>query len=218
MTSLPEYEGRATKGGRIDQLVLRDFLENEYKMHFEAERIAASAIRAIAPSVAEVMRTAARLLVRAIAACPEELFALEWRDLERVLYETLDGLGYEVILTRPGKDGGYDLQVVHRRQDGGIETYLIEVKHWALPAKVGTGEFEYLIEVVLREGASGGLLLSTSGFRPSLLRSRTRIRRKEVRLGSAPKIIQLCRSYEQVDGGPWIARSVGPDMLFQDTF
>jgi hypothetical protein len=217
VTILPEYAGPRIQGARIDQLVLQEFLEHEYEMHFEAERIAASAIRAAVPSAVEVMRTATRLLVRTIAACPNELFELEWRDVERVLHEILDRLGYDVTLTRPGKDGGYDLKVVHRRPDGDTETYLLEVKHWAKPAKVGTRVYEGFLEVVLREGAARGLLLSTSGFRPSLLRSQTRISRQGVRLGGAPKIIQLCKSYEQIDDGPWIARPVGPDLLFRDT-
>jgi hypothetical protein len=43
-------------------------------------------------------------LVRQIAAHPQELAAVEWRDLERLLFEVFDALGYRADLTRPAKD------------------------------------------------------------------------------------------------------------------
>lgn len=79
-------------------------------------------------SVAAIVGSFSRALALALARSPEALADVEWRDLERVLAEVCNGLGFRTTLTRHAKDGGFDLEV---EADGG--RYLIEVKHWSAP-------------------------------------------------------------------------------------
>lgn len=118
-----------------------------------------------------ILRDYARQLARSIARFPHELARMEWRDLERMLREVLEGIGFDVELTRASKDGGYDLKIVHRLADDEPRVYLVEVKHWAEPDRPGEPEYRRLVEVVWRERAEKGLLLSTSGFRPEWTRT-----------------------------------------------
>jgi hypothetical protein len=58
----------------------------------------------------QIIRHAMRDLALAIAKQPDRLKDIEWRDLERVLREAFEGLGFDTELTRSGKDGGFDLE------------------------------------------------------------------------------------------------------------
>lgn len=58
-----------------------------------------------------IIRTAMKAIARMIAKHPISLQAVEWRDLERVLREVFESLGFTVELTRSGKDGGFDLKL-----------------------------------------------------------------------------------------------------------
>jgi hypothetical protein len=103
-----------------------------------------------------------RQLALAIADKPEVLWRVEWRELEKVLRQAFDGIGYETTLTRPAKDGGFDLELT--AWDGGMRhTYVVEVKHWK-EKRPGSGELRKLISVTASKKATGGLLLSSSGF------------------------------------------------------
>lgn len=89
-------------------------------------------------SSAAIIRVAMRALARRIATFPAELQMLEWRDLERVLREVFEGIGFATHLTRHGKDGGFDLELSAQTEQG-KKSYLVEVKHWTTqkPGVVG---------------------------------------------------------------------------------
>jgi hypothetical protein len=97
--------------------------------------------------VAKLLRRAMQGLASIIAAQPQELINVEWRDLERLLFEVFEGLGFDTTLTRPAKDGGFDLRLV---ADG--FTYFVEVKHWAERSKVGEGIVSRFTEFVISNG------------------------------------------------------------------
>lgn len=78
-----------------------------------------------------IVRTAMKEVARHLAECPEILYRVEWRDLERLLREVFEGIGFGTELTRSGKDGGFDLRLTFD-EDGHRRVYLVEVKHWAL--------------------------------------------------------------------------------------
>jgi hypothetical protein len=61
--------------------------------------------------VGAIARRFMRELVKQIAASPWELAAVEWRDLERLLFEVFVALGFNAKLTRSSKDGGYDFRL-----------------------------------------------------------------------------------------------------------
>jgi hypothetical protein len=66
-------------------------------------------------------------------------------------------------LTRPGKDGGFDLEL-SSTEGGQKRVYLVEVKHWT-DQKPGPAHLKKIISVTASKRADGGLLLSTSDDR-----------------------------------------------------
>jgi restriction endonuclease Mrr len=109
-----------------------------------------------------IVRGAMRDLALLIAKYPETLANIEWRELEKVLRETFEGIGFDTKLTRPGKDGGFDLEL-SSTEGGQKRVYLVEVKHWT-DQKPGPTHLKKFISVTASKRADGGLLLSTSGF------------------------------------------------------
>lgn len=163
--------------------------------------------------LAGAVRVFSRALALALAQSPGALAEIEWRDLERVLAEVCEGLGFRTILTRSGKDGGFDLEV---EADG--ERYLIEVKHWSAPSLVGAGLISQFAEVVVSQSAARGLLLSSSGFRPAVLAERLEVTPQKVALGDGHKIIGLCQRYARATGMLWQPETDLAEFLFEGTF
>ena len=151
-----------------------------------------------------------RELARRIAARPSELATIEWRDLERLLFEVFDALGYKAVLTRPAKDGGYDL----RLEAKGF-VYFVEVKHWSERSKVGAGIVDRFTEIVVAKGAEG-LLLSSSGFTQDVVRGGPTASECPAFLGDHLKVISLCRHYVQSESGLLVPRQ--REMLFEGAF
>jgi len=167
----------------------------------------------VPPPVRVAIRELSRTLAHRLALAPHELSELEWRDLERVLGEVCEGLGFRTCVTRSGKDGGFDLEL---GADGA--TYLIEVKHWTAPDRVGAGQIAHFAEVVLSEGATRGLLLSTSGFRRAVVRERLEVAQHRVALGDGRKIIGLCQRYVEICDGVLVPETELAEVLFLDTY
>lgn len=164
------------------------------------------------PGVAGIVRNFMQQLARRIAAEPHELLLVEWRDLERLLSEVFEGLGYLVVLTRPIKDGGFDLRL---ETDGNV--YFVEVKHWSEPSKVGRGIVNRFTETVIANGGRG-LLLSTSGFTSDVIQRRMAVTTYPVMLGDKMKILSLCRFYAKTETGVWVRERSPGELLFSDAF
>jgi hypothetical protein len=162
--------------------------------------------------VLTIIRMFMRELARRIAISPKELSNIEWRDLERLLFEVFDSLGFEAELTRSAKDGGYDIRLT---VDSFV--YLVELKHWSENSKAGKGFVDCFTEVVVSEGASG-LLISTSGFTKQVIKARSTISTQPVVLGSSLKVISLCRHYVQNENGVWTRDGGLREILFDNTF
>lgn len=161
-----------------------------------------------------IVRTAMRALARRIAEAPEELSKLEWRDLERVLREVFEGIGFDTKLTRSGKDGGFDLELT-TRNNGEAATYLVEVKHW-IGQKLGSQHLNKLVHVTTSRKATGALLLSTSGFTTSLHEGFAEIT-APVRLGDGAKVISLCKVFFRLQSALWVEDRSLEDTLFDGT-
>jgi hypothetical protein len=159
--------------------------------------------------VRNIVRNAMRELARRMAAAPKELALVEWRDLERLLLEVFETLGYRATLTRPAKDGGYDIRL---EDDGGV--YFVEVKHWSKRSKVGRGIINRFAEIVIANGGEG-LLLSTSGFTSDVIKGRLELSEYPVALGDELKIISLCRLYVKAETGIWVREHSLRDILFE---
>ncbi|MGN8119189.1 restriction endonuclease [Labrys sp. 22185] len=165
------------------------------------------------PGVAYIMRDAMRRLIRRIAEDPDELLDMEWRDLERTLYEALFGLGYSVRLTPSSKDGGYDLEV---EIEG--KRYLVEVKHWSAPSRVGEGTIQRFAEVVLAERAAGGLFLSTSGYtKAAAAVGRCYVTSMPIILAGRQKIMSFCRNFLLSERGIWERDRSLTEVFFEDS-
>lgn len=166
-----------------------------------------------------IVRSAMKGIAEELARNPEVISYIEWRDLERVLREVFEGLGFETELTRSGKDGGYDLRISYKENNESI-TYLVEVKHWKNSGKkVGDSVISSFIDVVVTEpNVHSGLILSSSGFTKSVVRGRVEIEQSSVKLGSEQKIISLCRSYVEANEGIWTPNQTLSETLLCNTF
>lgn len=168
-------------------------------------------------TVERALRSMLQALAQEIVRYPDYLIEVEWRDLERLLGEVLSSLGFDVLVTRPGRDGGFDLELRCNELDN-VATYLVEIKHWKAPSRPNPQILERFFEVVMAKRANQGLILSTSGFSEPALSGRSEIARQLVRLGDADKIVGLCQSYVSRIHGVWTPTSPLPDILFADTY
>lgn len=154
-------------------------------------------------------------LARLIASDPSGLQDLEWRDMERMLAEVFQGLGFDVTLTPSSKDGGKDL-ILECIVQGDKQSYVVEVKHWRSGQHVGKRYISDFINVVANENRDGGLYLATYGYSGNAFEALTEVDRQSIKLGVDKKIISLCRTYIKAESGIWLAPSVLSDLLFED--
>jgi len=166
------------------------------------------------PRGAAIIRHAMLELAKLVADDPSELPHIEWRDLERMLGAALGGLGFEVCVTRPGKDGGFDLEVRDSKAADGA-TYLVEVKHWT-DQKPGAKHLTKLVRVRAARKATAALLLSTSGFTSTVFSGIAELE-APVRLADGGKVISICRAYCRLSSGLFLEARDLHAMLFADT-
>lgn len=162
----------------------------------------------------QIVRAAMRNLARLIAADPEALASLEWRELEKVLRETFEGIGFDTKLTRPGKDGGFDLELA-TTENGQKRIYLVEVKHWT-DKKPGPSHLKKFVKITASKRAAGGLLLSTSGFAGTICSGILECS-APVRLGERDKVVALCRTYYRLQSALWTEENDLQKTLFSGT-
>ena len=134
---------------------------------------------------------------------------IEWRQLEEMVEEIFSGLGFETELTPPSKDGGKDIVVMYQ----GCR-YLIEIKHWKAPNRVGSNELSSFLQVIVNEKSEGGLYLSTSGYCANAFEQLKVITRKPVSYQGTSKIISLVETYEKHQSGIWTKPLKIEELLF----
>jgi restriction endonuclease Mrr len=171
---------------------LRQWLETSLRMVTEQPKY---------QTVDIIVRTMMQQIARVVANDPSELFTMEWRQLEAMLREVFAGLGFETRLTPPSNDGGFDLEITVASEDA-FRRYLIEVKHWQ-KQKVGNNVAKHFVGVIVREQASGGLLLGTSGFSETVGEGIVEVAGANVRIGAANTIVSLCKRYARIGSPLW---------------
>lgn len=162
-----------------------------------------------------VLREMTQGLARLIAKTSDALAHVEWRDLERIVAEIFEGLGFKADLTEGSKDGGKDV-ILTCTVKGKTATYYVEVKHWRSSTRVGASAVEKLLEVVAREKKDGGLFLSTYGFTANAFSQLTTFDRRKLRFGDKDKIVTFCQTYVKAQAGLWSPPEDLSQLLFQD--
>ena len=160
-----------------------------------------------------IIRQAMRELAREIALHPESLYRREWRDLERILREVFEHIGFDTHLTRPGKDGGFDLELSTQDAEG-RKAYLVEVKHWA-EKRPGAAVLKKLVKISIERAVEGSLLLSSSGFTRTI-NSGLLEAAPPIRLGDGNKLIALCKTFYRLTTGYWLEEPPS-EALYADT-
>ena len=192
-------------GAGIVDLFSPDELRNWIAKHAQDGRSQSTA--------ASIIRGAMHDLALRLAASPEDLKVVEWRDLERILREVFEGLGFNTRLTRPGKDGGFDLELT-AAADGRNKLFLVEVKHWA-EQKPGASHLTKLVRISVEREADGAVLLSSSGFTRTISSGLLQMG-PAIRLGDGDKIVSLCKTYYRLSTGYWLEEPL-PDLLYSGT-
>lgn len=164
-----------------------------------------------------IRRELSRKLIMLIAKHPRSLDEIEWREMERLLSEVFEGLGFEATLTPGSKDGGKDI-ILKCRVASKTHTYYVEVKHWRSGQRVGSGAISDFLNVIVNEEVDGGLYLSTYGYCSNAIESLTKFERTTVRFGKENKVVSLCKSYVKAMSGIWSPESSLSEMLYEDTF
>ena len=94
---------------------------------------------------------------------PKHLRSMKPRDFEELIAELFDGFGFDVELTQATRDGGYDIVAIGS-QHIATSKYLIECKRYAEANRVGIQPVRSLYGAVNDEGATKGILVTTSSF------------------------------------------------------
>lgn len=164
-----------------------------------------------------IRRELCRKLIALISINPRYLDEIEWREMERLLTEVFEGLGFEATLTPGSKDGGKDI-VLKCRVGSKSHTYYVEVKHWRSRQRVGSGAISEFLNIIVNEEIEGGLYLSTYGYCSNAIESLTEFERKNLRFGTESKIVSLCKSYVKATSGIWTPEDFMPEILCDGTF
>lgn len=167
--------------------------------------------------VAKVLQNCTQKLIELIASNPGKTLAeLEWRDVERIVAELFNGLGYKTQLTPASKDGGKDV-IIEFLSSKSNKSYIVEIKHWRSMQKVGKKSVTEFLKVIAKEKREGGVFLSTYGFTENLIESLTTIEREKVKFGEEDKIHSLCHTYVKKKAGLWIKDLNLDKVLFEKT-
>ena len=59
--------------------------------------------------VEKIFRNATHAIIEQIAEHPDLAYSLEWRDLERLMAQVFEEIGFSVLLTQASQDGGKDI-------------------------------------------------------------------------------------------------------------
>jgi restriction system protein len=94
---------------------------------------------------------------------PHRMYSLESRQFEELVAEMLTVLGYEVKLTPPSNDGGFDMYAA-RKDELGEFLFLVECKRYAASRRVGVDIVRALHGVVQQRQATAGVVVTTARF------------------------------------------------------
>lgn len=108
--------------------------------------------------------TSVEAILRRGHSTPEELSALNPRELEHLVVKLLKRDGYRVEVARTGGDRGFDIVAFRHDPLLGQDRMLVEVKKYSRERLVGVSAVRSFVGAVLAERAARGLFFTTSGF------------------------------------------------------
>lgn len=165
--------------------------------------------------VIKIITTASKKIIELISKNPRTLDEIEWRDLERVMAEIFDGIGFQTKLPPSSKDGGKD--IILECQSINNKSFIVEIKHWRSKQKVGEKMVKDFLKIITKEKRNAGLFLSTYGYTENAIESITEIERQKIRFGQEDKIISLCKTYIKKKSGIWEDNNELSEILFFET-
>ena len=112
----------------------------------------------------KVIKTVNSEMIKYIKAHPKELYHLHWRAFEELVAELLSAHGWEVQLTQPSKDNGYDIFGIYKDESGTKHAWIIECKKWAQEKRIGVNIARALYSVKNDVRVGGAMLATTSHF------------------------------------------------------
>ncbi|MCL4112855.1 UNVERIFIED_CONTAM: hypothetical protein GTU68_046173 [Idotea baltica] len=166
--------------------------------------------------ITQIWQAVNNRLVQLIIQDPRTLDHLEWRDVERLVRDIFDGIGFDAELTPGSKDGGKDV-ILSCTVAGEQRSYIVEIKHWRSRQRVGGAAVKDFLNVLVREKRDGGIFLSTYGYANNAFESLTEVDRATLRHGDEEKIVALCKTYQKLQSGIWSPPRQLTDILYADT-
>jgi hypothetical protein len=102
-------------------------------------------------------------LISYLARHPELMYDLNPRKFEELVAALLQNQGFSPTVTPKTRDGGKDI-IATRSDAFGEHIYLVECKRYAPDKKVGVQQVRSIHGVARSEGATKGILVTTSSF------------------------------------------------------
>jgi Fe2+ transport system protein B len=203
------FRTSAINGVGIDEL--REHILNRVaESQLEDERNATK--QAVISAVINLSETLCALIANDASA----LQHIHWRQLEEVVAVALESVGFHVELTPSAKDGGKDV-IATCRISNKEHIFYVEIKHWIAGGRPGTKQVSQFIEVNAKNGTSGGLFLSSSGYTQPVYGRLSEIAQQQVWLGDQEKIVSLCQSYVLSKANLWTPPVHLPTFLSERT-
>lgn len=133
-------------------------------LHGVDERSFSTLIVAAVPAVPSIitLNLVSPELIKAIAAHPDLMKTLHWRNFERLLARVLEDFGYQIELLRGTKDGGVDIFALRGNREFGDHKYLLQAKRWS--NSVGVEAVRELLFLHEYHRVSKSCLATTSRF------------------------------------------------------
>ena len=102
--------------------------------------------------------------IKQIANHPDILNKLNPREFEELIAELLMGFGWQVKLTPPTRDGGFDILGISTDPSGFETSWIIECKHYSPDKKVGIAVLQRIHGVKESLGISNAAVVTTASF------------------------------------------------------
>jgi restriction system protein len=130
---------------------------------------------------------------------PESVFQLPPRQFEEVIAELLDGMGFEVEITKATRDGGKDI-LAYMRTGIGKFLCLVEAKKYRRDRKVGVELVRTLYGTLCDYQANSAMLVTTSSFSGDA-RAFQRKHEYQLSLQEYGDVVQWIQAYKQRSAG-----------------